>query len=800
MTPRPWPAGRPTGSNVRIMKEHARAWVAASALLAACAGAPAGESGGARRAAEERAAPASPAEARGAGELADLARVRPGGALARDRAPEALRGRRRGAPVELRGLRARDAGDPRGPGLRHGLPRRGAGAPGAALLPRRGERQADLGDRLQRLPLRLGLRALLDRQPGRGPRDGQHRVPDDPGPVRCADARRRERLAALADERVRAPDVPQQPHRRADHRRRPASSCHSITAHWGPRGPARDRIYAFEKAHRTARVDLDAGRERRSTTRSPTRSSTGSTGGACCTSPTGCGNLACIDARSGDPLWRYKMCERRHELVGRAARRQRSSRSTAARTSTPRSIGRMVAVKAGAEPARRPAGAGGARARGGGLAQRPGGLLELAGARRRSRLPDDDDRRARLRRRRIGPCCGATSSRPTRSTPRRCAADGVLYVPMNSGAFFVVRPSDEGPEVLVRASSSRATASAPRRSPAGASTCTRPSGCTASASRGPGVAGVWDAERARGRSGPGRAPAGRARRRAPAAGRARGARRARARRAGATAVPRGADVAWAGPPNLDLAFESRAAGRRGAGLGPARAGDGAHGLGGGQGHGRRAQGSVRVRVAPALDYAEDFEGFELTENEAGVPFAHPSGFWVGGRLKWDVRELDGSKVLAKTLHNAALPALADLLRPRRRRELHDAGRHPHRREPPHDVDRRRAAPALPDRAQGQSPRARGQLQHRAPAASGAVRVEARHLVHARDARRSRPGGSRRGHRARQGLAARRARARGLDARGPRRARASERLAGPLRLHAPEPLPRLRRQPQSDPQC
>jgi hypothetical protein len=120
---------------------------------------------------------------------------------------------------------------------------------------------------------------------------------------------------------------------------------------------------------------------------------------------------------------------------------------------------------------------------------------------------------------------------------------------------------------------------------------------------------------------------------------------------GATAVSAVLDVAWAGPPNLDLAFESRAlddgvapgwvlrvpeTARTGSGVVKATAGE--------------LTGGVRVRVAPALDYAEDFEGFELTENEAGVPFAHPSGFWVGGRLKWDVRELDGGKVLAKTLH------------------------------------------------------------------------------------------------------------------------------------------------------
>ncbi len=62
-------------------------------------------------------------------------------------------------------------------------------------------------------------------------------------------------------------------------------------------------------------------------------------------------------------------------------------------------------------------------------------------------------------------------------------------------------------------------------------------------------------------------------------------------------------------------------------------------------------GFVRGRVIPDLPYAEDFEGFELEETHAveGVPFDYPPLAWIGGRLKWEVRDLDGNKVLAKTL-------------------------------------------------------------------------------------------------------------------------------------------------------
>ncbi len=62
-------------------------------------------------------------------------------------------------------------------------------------------------------------------------------------------------------------------------------------------------------------------------------------------------------------------------------------------------------------------------------------------------------------------------------------------------------------------------------------------------------------------------------------------------------------------------------------------------------------GLLRGRLLAALPYKQDFEGFELTVPHAadGVNFAFPPLPWIGGRLKWEVRELDGNQVLAKTL-------------------------------------------------------------------------------------------------------------------------------------------------------
>tara|TARA_R110002096_G_scaffold122929_3_gene266104 strand:- start:18632 stop:20911 length:2280 start_codon:yes stop_codon:yes gene_type:complete len=63
-------------------------------------------------------------------------------------------------------------------------------------------------------------------------------------------------------------------------------------------------------------------------------------------------------------------------------------------------------------------------------------------------------------------------------------------------------------------------------------------------------------------------------------------------------------------------------------------------------------GFVRGRVIEALPISEDFESYDLTVDHAeGFKFSFPPLPWIGARLKWEVRDLDGNKVLAKTLDN-----------------------------------------------------------------------------------------------------------------------------------------------------
>lgn len=71
------------------------------------------------------------------------------------------------------------------------------------------------------------------------------------------------------------------------------------------------------------------------------------------------------------------------------------------------------------------------------------------------------------------------------------------------------------------------------------------------------------------------------------------------------------------------------------------------------------KGYLRGRVLPRLPLAVDFENVDITvdhELEQGVKFAYPPLPWIGARFKWEVREIDGAegkktKALVKTIDN-----------------------------------------------------------------------------------------------------------------------------------------------------
>lgn len=68
------------------------------------------------------------------------------------------------------------------------------------------------------------------------------------------------------------------------------------------------------------------------------------------------------------------------------------------------------------------------------------------------------------------------------------------------------------------------------------------------------------------------------------------------------------------------------------------------------------KGYIRGRVLPGLPIKQDFESFMLSETttnafEPPAPFAYPPLPWIGARTKFEVREKDGNKSLTKTIDN-----------------------------------------------------------------------------------------------------------------------------------------------------
>lgn len=63
-------------------------------------------------------------------------------------------------------------------------------------------------------------------------------------------------------------------------------------------------------------------------------------------------------------------------------------------------------------------------------------------------------------------------------------------------------------------------------------------------------------------------------------------------------------------------------------------------------------GTTKGRLLPKDVIKENFESYALTESKPdGAKFDYPPLPWIGARFKWEVHDLDGNKVLVKTLDN-----------------------------------------------------------------------------------------------------------------------------------------------------
>ena len=82
---------------------------------------------------------------------------------------------------------------------------------------------------------------------------------------------------------------------------------HAITANWGKGGPARDRFYAFDKRTGELVWHSTPGITPKDSSFAPLTFEDLPNGRRVFYSGTGCGNVVCIDARTGQSLWRFQM-------------------------------------------------------------------------------------------------------------------------------------------------------------------------------------------------------------------------------------------------------------------------------------------------------------------------------------------------------------------------------------------------------------------------------------------------------------------------------------------------------------
>ena len=82
---------------------------------------------------------------------------------------------------------------------------------------------------------------------------------------------------------------------------------HAITANWGSGGPARDRFYAFDKHTGELVWFSTPGITPKDSSFAPLTFENLPNGRRVFYSGTGCGHVVCLDARTGQPLWRFQM-------------------------------------------------------------------------------------------------------------------------------------------------------------------------------------------------------------------------------------------------------------------------------------------------------------------------------------------------------------------------------------------------------------------------------------------------------------------------------------------------------------
>jgi outer membrane protein assembly factor BamB len=424
-----------------------------------------------------------------------------------------------------------------------------------------------------------------------------------------------------------------------------------ITSNWGGEGPAMDRFYAFDKKSGQLVWSSGPGEQPKDNSFAmPVLEWRG--GKRLFYTGDGSGNIVCVNVRTGAPVWRYPVSAggfnssvvlHKGKVIGIHNDENRDSSNA----------GAMVAVKLDAAP--KPVEGGGTPVLEKSAEVWRNGLRVVSSS---PVLVGDRlyqvDYTGNLN------CVDPNTGRilwehklaPDQLHASPLYADGKLYVPMQNGMFFILRPTDKGVTELARVQLEGRCIGAPaawngkiyvfsteklycfgsagtnRSLPADAAAAPRPKpGPTVALQIVPAEVLLHPSERARFTV------------------------RGIDANGFVTTTYRPNQVKWAKyiPPTarvraeMDAQFDAQGelvAGQPSAGAFEATV--------------EGFKGTFRGRIMPSLPMKEDFDDFPLSvahATESGVQFAYPPLPWIGARFKWEVREVDGEKVLAKTLDN-----------------------------------------------------------------------------------------------------------------------------------------------------
>lgn len=426
-----------------------------------------------------------------------------------------------------------------------------------------------------------------------------------------------------------------------------------ITSNWGGEGAAMDRLYGFDK--RSGQLVWSSSPGAAPKDNSFARPVLAwRDGKRVLYTGAGDGAVICVNARTGEPIWRYAVSAggmnssvvlHKHQVIAIHADENLDSSDA----------GRMVAIKADAQP--KPAETG------------PPSLDRSAEAWRNdlasiSSSPVVVGNRL-YQVNKTGELCCVDATNGTVLWEQKLApdqlhssplyADGKLYVPFQNGTFFILRPGEQGAQELAKVQLAGRCIGAPAAWNGRVYVfSTQKLYCFGKKGNNPGLSAPPAAEP---RPKPGATVALQV---IPAEVLLRPGQKTRfaVRGIDAAGLPTetfpSARVKWAKyiPPtarvrselnaefNAQGEFVAASATAPSAGAFQATVGE--------------FKGTFRGRILPTLPLSENFDGFQLAETppaEPAVKFAYPPLPWIGARFKWDVRELEGNKVLAKTLDN-----------------------------------------------------------------------------------------------------------------------------------------------------